>query len=87
MPEQSKILSQRRAARGHKPKVKGSKPALPKGASFTKKDIQKLVISAVKKQIAGKPKDEDDALMKSETSEIIPVGSVNRSNAALSRKK
>jgi hypothetical protein len=86
-PEQRKILLQRRAARGHKPKVKGSKTAPPKGASFTKKDIQKLVISAVKKQIAGKPKDDDDASMKSETSDIIPVGSANRSNAALSRKK
>lgn len=87
-PEQKKLLSQRRTARGKKPdpKVKGSKP---NSNPFSKADLKKLVISAVKKQIIAvkKEDDDDDVSMHSASSSATPVGSANRINAALDKKR
>jgi hypothetical protein len=87
-PEQNKLLSQRRTARGKKPdpKVKGLKPT---SNPFSKADFKKLVISAVKRQITAdkKAEDDDDVTMHSASSSAAPVGSANRINAALDKKK
>jgi hypothetical protein len=87
-PEQKKLLSQRRTARGKKPdpKVKGLKPT---SNPFSKADLKKLVISAVKRQITAvkKEDDDDDVSMHSASSSATPVGSANRVNAALDKKK
>ena len=88
-PEQRKLLSQRRTACGQKPKVKGSKPASTSLGSFTKADLEKLIISAVKKQLSStkRAKTEDDASTTSDVKGTTPIGSSNRSHAALTRKK
>ena len=74
-----------RRSRPQKPDVRGNRCC---SNPFSKKDLQKLVTSAVEKRLVKfeKTKPDDDASVKSDSLADTPVGSSNRMNLALTKK-